>query len=226
MRRAAPTIALLPLIAIRSALFVTWNTRSSRPGRAPRLRGCIGNFEPMPLHEGIAEYALISAFRDTRFRKIEERELETLECEYVRHLLLHRSVSRRASRRVSLLTEFEDAASYLDWTIGVHGIYISFPHPASAGSSEAPSPLSSSTSVPSLNAYRRTYTATYLPQIAPEQGWDKIETVDSAIRKAGWNGRITEDVRRSIKLRRYQSRKCSVSWEEYVQWRVASGGKM
>ncbi|GJE84416.1 AMMECR1 family protein [Phanerochaete sordida] len=190
------------------ALFVTWNTRSSRPGRAPRLRGCIGNFEPMPLHEGIAEYALISAFRDTRFRKIEERELETLECE------------------VSLLTDFEDAASYLDWTIGVHGIYISFPHPASAGSSEAPSPLSSSTSVPSLNAYRRTYTATYLPQIAPEQGWDKIETVDSAIRKAGWNGRITEDVRRSIKLRRYQSRKCSVSWEEYVQWRVASGGKM
>lgn len=36
----------------------------------------------MPLHEGLSEYALISAFRDTRFRKIEEWELETLECEY------------------------------------------------------------------------------------------------------------------------------------------------
>lgn len=34
----------------------------------------------MPIHEGIAEYALISAFRDTRFSPIEERELETLEC--------------------------------------------------------------------------------------------------------------------------------------------------
>lgn len=127
---------------------------------------------------------------------------------------------------ISLLTDFEDAPSYLDWTVGVHGIHISFPHPTSSSSSEAPSPLSSSTSVPTLNSYRRTYTATYLPEIAPEQGWDKVETVDSAIRKAGWNGRITEDIRRSIRLRRYQSRKCTVGWEEYVQWRKASGGKM
>lgn len=36
----------------------------------------------MPLHEGLAEYALVSAFRDSRFRKIEERELDTLECGY------------------------------------------------------------------------------------------------------------------------------------------------
>jgi AMME syndrome candidate gene 1 protein len=64
-----------------SPLFVTWSTRSSRPGRASRLRGCIGNFEAMPLREGIAEYALISAFRDSRFNKIQEWELETLECE-------------------------------------------------------------------------------------------------------------------------------------------------
>jgi len=66
-----------------SPLFVTWNTRSSRSGRAPRLRGCIGSFEALPLREGLAEYALISAFRDSRFRKIEERELESLECGYV-----------------------------------------------------------------------------------------------------------------------------------------------
>jgi len=64
-------------------LFVTWNTRSSRPGRAPRLRGCMGNFEPLSLHDGLAEYALISAFRDSRYRKIEEYELESLECGYV-----------------------------------------------------------------------------------------------------------------------------------------------
>ena len=57
---------------------MTWNTRSSRPGRPSRLRGCIGTFEPQPLREGLAEYALISAFRDTRFRRIEEDELESL----------------------------------------------------------------------------------------------------------------------------------------------------
>ena len=61
--------------------------------------------------------------------------------------------------------------------------------------------------------------ATYLPDVASEQGWDKIETVDSAIRKAGWDGRITEDLRRSVKLRRYQSSKCAVTWDEFVQWR-------
>lgn len=57
-------------------------------------------------------------------------------------------------------------------------------------------------------------------------GWDKVETVDSAIRKAGWEGRITEDIRRSVKLRRYQSKKCTVGWDEYVEWRTANGGKM
>jgi AMMECR1 domain-containing protein len=48
-----------------------------------RLRGCIGNFEPMPLHDGLSEYALISAFKDSRFRKIDKSELERLECAYV-----------------------------------------------------------------------------------------------------------------------------------------------
>lgn len=216
-----------------SPLFVTWNTLPSRPGRSPRLRGCIGNFEPLSLHEGLAEYALISAFRDTRFNKIEEWELENLECGCVAilspFLRLDSFVSPRDS--ISLLTDFEDATSYLDWTVGVHGIHISFPHPSLLSSttddrSEAPSPLSSSTSIPTRSTLRHAYSATYLPQVAPEQGWDKIETVDSAIRKAGWNGRITEDIRRSVKLRRYQSRKCSVIWNEYVQWRKRNGGKI
>jgi len=48
-----------------------------------RLRGCIGNFEPMPLHDGLSEYALVSAFKDSRFRKIDKSELERLECAYV-----------------------------------------------------------------------------------------------------------------------------------------------
>jgi AMMECR1 domain-containing protein len=63
-----------------SPLFVTWNVRSSRPGRSHRLRGCIGSFEPHALHEGIAEYALISALKDHRFNKITKGELDSLEC--------------------------------------------------------------------------------------------------------------------------------------------------
>lgn len=34
----------------------------------------------MSIREGIAEYALISAFKDSRFRKIEAKELPLLEC--------------------------------------------------------------------------------------------------------------------------------------------------
>ncbi|KAF8075999.1 alport syndrome [Lyophyllum atratum] len=168
-------------------LFVTWNTRSSRPGRAPRLRGCIGSFEALPLWQGVAEYALISAFRDSRFRKIDKSELDSLECV------------------ISLLTNFEDADTYLDWIVGVHGIYITFSHPSSlpsASSSETPSPLSSSPYLPRVTS-KQTFTATFLPDVIPEQGWDKIEA----------------DLRRSVKLRRYQSKVCTVSWDEYIQWR-------
>ncbi|OJT10186.1 hypothetical protein TRAPUB_13291 [Trametes pubescens] len=193
-----------------SPLFVTWST--VRPGKPSRLRGCIGTFDPRPLREGLAEYALTSAFRDHRFRKIEEWELETLECS------------------VSLLTDFEDAASYLDWEIGVHGIHISFPHPslipASPSPSSAPSPLGSAPAVPTRSTLRHSFSATFLPEIAEEQGWDKLETVDSAIHKAGWSGRISEDLRRALTVRRYQSRVCSVGWEEYVQWRTENGGAM
>ncbi|CAA7259476.1 unnamed protein product [Cyclocybe aegerita] len=187
-------------------LFVTWNIEN---GDDWRLRGCIGNFEPMPLHEGLADYALISALRDHRFRKIERNELDRLQCS------------------VSLLTEFEQADSYLDWTIGVHGIYITFPHPSLIqSSSDTPSPLPSPSprSTPRLTS-KQSFSATYLPDVIPEQGWDKVEAVDSAIHKAGWKGRITEDLRRSVKLQRYQSKVCSVTWDEYFQWRKKHEGK-
>jgi AMMECR1 domain-containing protein len=47
-----------------SALFVTWNTIDpSRPNSRPRLRGCIGDFNAMPLADGLREYALIRYIR-------------------------------------------------------------------------------------------------------------------------------------------------------------------
>ncbi|KAF8913726.1 AMMECR1 domain-containing protein [Gymnopilus junonius] len=160
-------------------LFVTWNIKQRGEWH---LRGCIGTFEPMPIHQGIADYALISAFRDTRFRKIDKGELELLQCS------------------ISLLTNFEYGETYLDWTVGVHGIHITFPHPnlIQLSSSETPSPRSSSSgNIPRL----------------------------FAIHKAGWRHRITEDLRRSIILERYQSSKYSVTWEEYIQWRKANEGQ-
>lgn len=128
-----------------------------------------------------------------------------------------------AEPSVSLLTDFEDAKSYLDWEVGTHGIYITLSLPivpaTSTDTSSAPSPFSSSTSLARLPGRQRRLTATYLPDVIPAQGWTKQEAVDSALRKAGFDGRITEEVRRAVKLRRYQSSVCSARWEEYWGWR-------
>jgi len=56
-------------------LFVTWKI-----GRDKRLRGCIGTFSAMELHHGLREYALTSAFKDSRFAPISRDELPRLTC--------------------------------------------------------------------------------------------------------------------------------------------------
>lgn len=135
---------------------------------------------------------------------------------------------------ISLLTDFQDVPTYLDWELGVHGIYISFPHPSTQPilpySSADTTPSSSSLNLPfgkrRSSRASKPLTATYLPDVAPAQGWTKVEAVDSAIRKAGWDGRITEELRRSIKMRTYQSKKAEVSWEDYWAWRTAKESEL
>ncbi|XP_048460856.1 AMME syndrome candidate gene 1 protein homolog isoform X1 [Rhincodon typus] len=78
---------------------------------------------------------------------------------------------------VSLLTNFEDVGDYLDWEVGVHGIRIEF-----------------------INEKGSKRTATYLPEVAKEQGWDHIQTIDSLLRKGGYKPPITNDFRKTIKL--------------------------
>jgi len=138
--------------------------------------------------------------------------------------------------RVSLLTNFENATDYLDWTVGTHGIQITFQHPfysaisGSDSSTPVDSNASSSTSLLSFawssrpqEVPRRKYSATYLPDVMPAQQWTKLQAIDSAIRKAGWDGKITDELRRGIHLRRYQSSKAFATWEEYAQWREGQG---
>ncbi|VDL40856.1 unnamed protein product [Hymenolepis diminuta] len=150
-------------------LFVTWGV-----GKDHRLRGCIGTFKAMNLHSGLREYALNSALRDSRFPSITLKEFPNLYCS------------------VSLLIDFEDAADYKDWEIGVHGIRIEF--------------------VTERGSQR---SATYLPEVAVEQGWNHEETIDSLLRKGGYRGTITESVRSSVHLTRYKSDKIQVHASEY-----------
>jgi AMMECR1 domain-containing protein len=63
----------------------------------------------------------------------------------------------------------------------------------------------------------RKKTATYLPEVAKEQGWTKKKAIHSLLRKGGFRGSITDDVMRAIILTRYQSRKAQATYEEYTQ---------
>ncbi|KAK4131455.1 hypothetical protein BT67DRAFT_444699 [Trichocladium antarcticum] len=96
---------------------------------------------------------------------------------------------------VTLLTDFEDAADARDWALGTHGLRIAFQDRG------------------------RRYGATYLPDVAVEQGWSKEETVLSLMRKAGWVGRkeAWRDV--DLKVVRYQGRKQSLEYGEFRRWR-------
>lgn len=97
---------------------------------------------------------------------------------------------------VSILTHFEEAKNYLDWEVGIHGIRIEF-----------------------YNERGGKRSATYLPEVASEQGWDRVQTIDSLLRKGGYKGTITTEVRQSIVLTRYQSEKITVSYNDYQAWR-------
>jgi len=139
------------------------------------LRGCIGTFNAMNLQSGLREYAVTSAFKDSRFSPVTREEFPKL------------SVS------VSILRHFEDGDDYLDWEVGVHGIRIEF-----------------------INEKGNKRTATYLPEVASEQGWDQLQTIDSLLRKGGYKSVISNEVRRSIKLTRYQSEKITVTYQDYM----------
>ena len=59
-------------------------------------------------------------------------------------------------------------------------------------------------------------TATYLPEIAKEQGWTKQKTIDSLLRKGGFRGPISDEFLQAIVLTRYQSQKARVAYNEYL----------
>ncbi|KAI5863610.1 AMMECR1 domain-containing protein [Durotheca rogersii] len=96
---------------------------------------------------------------------------------------------------VTLLTDFEDCDDAMDWDIGTHGLRISF------------------------SDRGRRYGATYLPDVAEEQGWTKEETLVSLMRKAGWVGKKDKWQAVDLKVVRYQGRKKSLQYPEYKRWR-------
>lgn len=138
-----------------------------------------------------------SAFDDNRFSPIPQSLLTsgTLHC------------------ALTLLSDFEPCSNALDWTIGTHGIRISFIHRG------------------------RRYGSTYLPDVAVEQGWTKEECLESLMRKAGWDGAAARGSSRfslrastgskgapweevsEFKVIRYQGLQASATYEEWREWK-------
>ena len=66
---------------------------------------------------------------------------------------------------ISLLSDFEPIANPEDWIVGTHGIEIEFED----------------------GKTNETYSGTFLPDVAPEQGWDVKATLEALVQKAGYN---------------------------------------
>ena len=95
---------------------------------------------------------------------------------------------------VSLLINFEDAKDCYDWEVGKHGIQIFFDE--SGGH----------------------FSATFLPEVPIEHKMDKNTTLEHLIKKAGFWGEL-EEVDKKIKLRRYQSIKLFMTYDEDLNYR-------
>ncbi|PKI83372.1 hypothetical protein MVES1_002839 [Malassezia vespertilionis] len=192
-----------PRTETKVPLFVSWNIlpvdAHSHAHTEPALRGCIGTFEPQDVVAGLQYFAYQSAFEDHRFSPMTESELPRLHCS------------------VSLLSPFEPCADYSDWELGTHGVYLLMRDPAGA-SCDASAPTLPVYKTAGQRAYPDIFTVTFLPEVALDHGWTKRETIDRAIRKAGWHGNITEKMRMSLRVYRYTSRKATVTWDEYDTW--------
>ncbi|CAL9051583.1 unnamed protein product [Musa banksii] len=97
---------------------------------------------------------------------------------------------------VSILTDYEPALDYLDWEVGKHGLIIEFTDPD----------------------YNTRRSATYLPEVAAHEGWTKLETIDSLMRKAGYNGAISESLRNLLHITRYQSTLYTMHYRDYASY--------
>ena len=91
---------------------------------------------------------------------------------------------------ISLLHSFEDAQNVYDWEVGKHGITLT---------------------IDGCNA-------TFLPEVAREQGWDKDTTLDYLAQKGGFYKKFDEKAKSRAKLERYQSTICYATWDEYQEF--------
>ncbi|MFN7170046.1 MAG: AmmeMemoRadiSam system protein B [Candidatus Omnitrophota bacterium] len=88
-----------PSLLEKGGVFVTLKKKG-------RLRGCVGNFEPLPLYLQVQKVAISSALNDFRFLPVRLEELKDIEIE------------------ISILSPLREIKSLDELELGKHGIYV------------------------------------------------------------------------------------------------------
>ena len=92
-----------------------------------------------------------------------------------------------------LIINFEDAKNCYDWELGKHGIQIFFEDHGQ-------------------------HSATFLPEVPIEHNMNKETTLQNLIEKAGSNEKL-KNIDKKILMRRYQSIKLFMTYEEYLKYK-------
>lgn len=66
------------------------------------------------------------------------------------------------------------------------------------------------------------YESTFLPEVAEEQEWDQMETLQELLEKAEFEEADLEDVLDRVRITTYESIVCKLSYQEYAAMRNIS----
>lgn len=91
---------------------------------------------------------------------------------------------------LSLLTNFTDIDDPFDWEVGKHGIEIE------------------------ITFKGKHYSATFLPEVAEEEGWDQATTLEYLLEKAEWPYENQKAIP-MIKAKTYESLKYKLDYADY-----------
>lgn len=96
--------------------------------------------------------------------------------------------------KISILYQFEVCADPYDWEVGVHGILVSF-----------------------SDAEGKAYSATYLPEVPPENSMTRQTAIRELVTKSGYTGPCDQEFLKSVKVKRYRTLVQSVGYADYVR---------
>jgi len=94
--------------------------------------------------------------------------------------------------RLSILHQFEACTHIHDWQIGTHGVWINF-----------------------VDARGRSYSATYLPEVAREHSMTREVAIRELVIKSGYVGPCDQELLAGIEVTRYQTLVESVAHEDF-----------